>query len=74
MKFVAVHEWTAKSFFRGAIKIYADVTATKETVENYINKLPGMSGGNWDRNTLTHKYVKIKSKVADSHLILKDEK
>lgn len=64
MKFVAVHEWTANSFFRGTIKIYADVNTTKEAVENYINKLPGMSGGNWDRSTLTNKYVKIKSKAA----------
>lgn len=73
LKFVAVHEWTATSFFQGNIKVYADVNVTKETVENYINKLPGMSGGNWSRDSLTYKYVKIKSKIATSHLILKGE-
>ena len=70
MKFVAVHEWTAASFFQGNIKVYADVKVPKETVENYINKLPGMSGGNWNRESLTYKYTKIKSKIANSQFIL----
>ena len=70
MKFVAVHEWTAASFFQGKIKVYADIKVPKETVENYINKLPGMSGGNWDKDSLTYRYNKIKSKIANSQFIL----
>ena len=71
MKFVAVHEWTAASFFQGNIKVYADVNVPKETVEEYINKLPGMSGGNWNRGSLTHKHVKIKSKILDSSVVVR---
>ena len=70
MKFVVVHEWVATSFFQGSIKVYADVNDAKEAVENYINKLPGMGGGNWDKDSLTYKRVKIKSKIADNHLIV----